>query len=85
MGGAQGIPCTETRFLVYTWAMDETEKRGRGRPRLADPRDPHTHRYARSTYTRAEAIAGARGEDLADVLGRALANYVKRHGSAPTD
>ena len=61
--------------------MDETEKRGRGRPpRPGGAREPHTHRYDPSTYARAEAIAQQRGEDLTEVLERALENYIRRHG-----
>lgn len=66
--------------------MDQPEKRGRGRPpRPGGRKEPHTHRYDPTVYDTAAAIAKRRGEDLADVLGRALTNYVKRHGgSAPT-
>lgn len=65
--------------------MDEPPKRGRGRPpRPGGRKEPHTHRYDPATYASAEKIAADRGEDVAEVLARALVNYVKRHGSAPT-
>jgi hypothetical protein len=58
--------------------MTEPEKRGRGRPRLADPRNPRTHRFADSTYLRALEIAKDRGDDLTEVLERSLRNYVRQ-------
>lgn len=63
--------------------MEETQKRGRGRPkREGGRREPHTHRYDPATYNAAAELAEQRGDDLAtDVLEKALKSYVRRHGS----
>jgi hypothetical protein len=62
--------------------MDDTPKRRRGRPVTPTGTPPVRTVRVGPIWDEAVIIAASRGETVADVIRRTLANYVRRHHSS---
>ena len=64
-------------FLWYGFAMDDTEKRPRGRPRTGVT--PKRNIRVGEIWDQAAELAAARGETMTAVIERALRHYLVRY------